>query len=439
MMRSMKFLTWGSGAGYLLLLALLYVFTYFIFVKEQKQEVTEIYFADRVTDAHRILIDKYNALNAGRIKVIPIDFPNKDFSTNERKEILTRSLRGEGDGIDLFAVDVIWVQRFAKWCEPLGQYFSEEELKRIIPDALFSCYTDGALVAVPLDLVQGVMYYREDLLKNMSGGNEIIRALQSSMSWPEFLLLKDRLKWRGPFFVFPAAEYEGLICSYVEILLGLKLDYFSTVGFNFETQEARDALQLMVDLVQKYKAAPEVVTKFTEVSSYEYYVKNDGLFIRGWNTYDKDFQNAPYDKEKERHLRKAPLPHISLGRPASVFGGWNLMVSKFSKKKDAVIDFVKFLLRDESQEVFYSQAGFYPVTASFYNDSLSLQRHPEIAGIKEMMRAGVHRPPQKDYTNYSTIMAHYFVMAIRNEISVDEALESVNKAIHGGKSLVVTR
>jgi ABC-type glycerol-3-phosphate transport system substrate-binding protein len=115
------------------------------------------------------------------------------------------------------------------------------------------------------------------------------------------------------------------------------------------------------------------------------------------------------------------------------------MVSKFSKKKDAVIDFVKFLLRDESQDVFYSNAGFYPVTTSFYNDSLSLQRHPEIAGIKEMMRAGVHRPAQKDYTNYSTIMAHYFVLAIRNEISVDEALESVNKAIHSGKTLVVTR
>jgi len=135
-MPNIRWLKRGGGAGYLILLTLLYLALYFLFLRHQEPAVTEIYFADRITDAHRILIDRYNVLNAGKVKVIPIDFPNKDFTSNERKEILARSLRGEGDGIDLFAVDVIWVQRFAKWCEPLEGYFSPEELSGIIPDGL---------------------------------------------------------------------------------------------------------------------------------------------------------------------------------------------------------------------------------------------------------------------------------------------------------------
>jgi len=438
-MANVKQIPWTAGVVILALMALLYLVPYYLFVQRPNPGVTEIFFADRITDAHRILIEKYNRLHAGKIKVTPIDFPNPDFSTNERKEILTRSLRGEGDGIDLMAVDVVWVQRFEKWCEPLGKYFTEQELQRIIPDALYSCRNNGELVAIPLDLVQGVMYYREDLLKSRKGGESVIQALHNNMTWPEFIALKEKLHWQKPFYVFPAADYEGMICIYIEVLLSIRRDYFATVGFRFDTPEGRRALQLLVDLVHRYEVSPEEVTTFTEVPSYEYFIRNDGLFIRGWNTFDKDFSDAPYDSIKERHLRKAPIPCVPGGQPASLFGGWNLMISKFSKKKEAAIDFAKFLLSDESQELFYTHGGYYPVVSSFYDDTVSLRKYPEIATIKALMRTGVHRPLQRDYTNYSKIMSHYFALAIRKKISVEEATESVTKAIQSANVSFATK
>lgn len=435
MVRKLKLLRWGSGAGVLAVLVLLYLIIYSLILKHRDPEVTDIYFADRITPAHRILIDRFNQAHAGRIRVIPIDFPNKDFSTNERKEILARSLRGEGDGIDLLAVDVIWAQRFAKWCEPLGKYFRKEELSRILPEALYSCYTDSQLVAVPLYLVTGVMYYREDLLTRLPGGIQAIEQVRKSITWTDFVKLKSTLHYQGPFYVFPAADYEGLVCTYIELLLSLEPDYFSKMGFRFATPQGREALQLMVDLIQKYKATPEDATRFTEVPSYEYFIKNDGLFIHGWNSFDKDFKDAPYNVEKESHLKMVPVPHFASGRPASLFGGWNLMVTKFSKKKDAVMEFVKFLLRDDSQEVFYTDGAFYPIVTSFYENPEQLQRHPEITSIRELLRTGVHRPMQKDYTKYSKIMSHYFVLAMRNEATVDGALRSVDQAIQSERLL----
>ena len=426
--------TWGLL--FLLFVAVTYLIIFFLLNSSKKSDVIEIYFADRVTAAHKILIDKYNKLNEGKIKVIPIDFPNFDFSTNERKEMLARSLRGRGDGIDLFAVDLIWVQRFAKWCEPLDKYFSDDEKGKILKSALESCYYEGELVAVPLDLVQGVIYYREDLLKRFKGGDNIIRRINNDITWNEFIKLKNEIKPSTPYYIFPATDYEGLICCFMELLLSLNRDYFSEEGFNLNTYEAEKSLQLLVDFVNKNKATPEIVTEFTEIPSYEYFINNDALFIRGWPSYDKDFKESPFDPEKESHLKKIPIPHFDSGIPTSIFGGWNLMVSKFSNKKEITVDFMKFLLKNESQEIFYRESGYYPIVNSFYENPEYLKKYPEIESFKNFMKTGVHRPAHVDYTRYSKIMSFYFKKAIQNKISVKQALVECTNAIQTDKVMI---
>src|SRR3972149_4991754 len=426
--------TWGLL--FLLFVAITYLIIFFLLNSSKKSDVIEIYFADRVTAAHKILIDKYNKLNEGKIKVIPIDFPNFDFSTNERKEMLARSLRGRGDGIDLFAVDLIWVQRFAKWCEPLDKYFSDDEKGKILKSALESCYYEGELVAVPLDLVQGVIYYREDLLKRFKGGDNIIRRINNDITWNEFIKLKNEIKPSTPYYIFPATDYEGLICCFMELLLSLNRNYFSEEGFNLNTYEAEKSLQLLVDFVNKNKATPEIVTEFTEIPSYEYFINNDALFIRGWPSYDKDFKESPFDPEKESHLKKIPIPHFDSGIPTSIFGGWNLMVSKFSNKKEITVDFMKFLLKNESQEIFYRESGYYPIVNSFYENPEYLKKYPEIESFKNFMKTGVHRPAHVDYTRYSKIMSFYFKKAIQNKISVKQALVECTNAIQTDKVMI---
>jgi multiple sugar transport system substrate-binding protein len=425
------------GLLLLIFVTLAYILIFFLLNPVEKNSVIEIYFADRMTAAHKILIEKYNKLNEGKVKIIPIDFPNYDFSTNERKEMLARSLRGRGDGIDLFAADFIWVQRFAKWCEPLDKYFTNKEKSRILPAALESCYYEGELVAAPLDMVQGMMYYREDLIKELPSSDKIIKAIENNITWEDFIRLQNTIGNANPYYIFPAADNEGLICTFMELLLSLRRDYFREEGFNLNTPEAEKALGLLVDLVNKYGATPSVVTEFTEIPSYEYFIKKNGIFIHGWNSYDKDFKEFPFDPNKEMHLKKAPVPHFAGGIPTSVFGGWNLMVSKFSNKKEAVIDFIKFLLKDESQEIFYDQSGYYPVTNSFYSNPDYLKKYPEIKNFRDYMKSGVHRPAHTEYTKYSGIMSFYIRKAIENKMSIKKALEECTNAIQ--KDLVMIK
>lgn len=424
--------------GLIFLLILITSFLFFYFIKPHSfgNPEVELYFADRFSTAHKVLIDLYNKKNKGKVRVVPIDFPNMDFSTNERKEVLARSLRSRGDGIDLFAVDVIWVQRFAKWCEPLDPYFSREEKSRLLDHAMKSCYYEGELVAVPLDLVQGVMYYREDLVRKLPEGEKLIDKINNGITWNEFIKLGEKVKANHPFYIFPAADFEGFICCYMDLLLSQKPDYFDKYGFYFQTPEAEKALQLLVDLVNKYNLTPATVTGFTEVLSYAYFIKNDGLFLRGWQTYDKDFKESPYDKNKEDSLSKAPIPYFEGSRPGSVFGGWDLMVSKFSDKKKEAVDFVKFLLSNEAQELFYTESGFYPVVNKFYNDPGYLKKYPQITRIKSLLDTGVHRPAHEEYTRFSKIMSFYFEKAMKKQITVKEALARVSSTIQSDKEVI---
>ena len=112
------------------------------------------------------------------------------------------------------------------------------------------------------------------------------------------------------------------------------------------------------------------------------------------------------------------------------------MVSKFSNKKAVVIDFVKFLIKDESQEIFYKESGYYPVSNDFYEKPEYLKKYPEIKEIKKMMKLGVHRPANIEYTRYSKIMSFYFNNAIQKKITVESALRECTTAIQADRVMI---
>lgn len=103
---------------------LFYVYDHFKLKNADTGLVTQIFFADNISNAHRKLIERFNEEFKGQIEVIPIDLPFSKFSTNERKELLARSLRSKSERIDVFAVDLIWVPRFARWGQPVGNLHS---------------------------------------------------------------------------------------------------------------------------------------------------------------------------------------------------------------------------------------------------------------------------------------------------------------------------
>ncbi|MEW6703050.1 MAG: extracellular solute-binding protein, partial [Bacteroidota bacterium] len=282
-----------------------------------KSGVRKIYFADNISPSHKIVIDRFNKLYKGKIEVVPIDLPFEKFSTNERKELLIRYLRSKSDRVDLFSVDQIWVPRFAKWTEPLSNYFPVPLRNQIIPQALESCFYKDQLVAVPLYFDIGLMYYRSDLLKKLPDYTAVKNELDNFITWEKFIRLGEKLKSTGnPFYLFPADNYEGLMCSFVELLESQNEKLFVNDSVRLNTRAAEKSLQLLVDLVHKYKLSPTVVSSFKETESYNYFLKNDGIFLRGWPGFLKWYMLNKNSEDAAKQFEIAPLPHFDGGKPA---------------------------------------------------------------------------------------------------------------------------
>jgi multiple sugar transport system substrate-binding protein len=403
-----------------------------------KTVVRKLYYVDNISDAHLKIIRKFNEKYAGAIEVVPVNLPFNNFTTNDRKEILTRSLRSRSDGIDIFAVDLIWIPRFAKWAYPMDNRFDAQTMTDVNAMALKACYQSDSLVAFPLFLDIGVLYYRKDLIRKLPDGAALEKKIKQSLTWNEFIELGKRFDpAHNPFYVFSGGNFEGLLCCFHEMLSVEESEkIFYNKPINLNTPPVKKALQQLVDLIHRYKISPAEVTRFDEFNSYLYANAHNAVFLRGWVGFHKQYKNFLSDTSNVANMEIAPLPHVEGNTTSSVFGGWSLMVSKFSNRKEEALQFINFMFEKENQEILYDEGGYLPINTGVYTDTTYLKKHQELKQIQEILAWGKHRPSLDNYTQMSAIMSRAFHKALKKEISVDEALVLAGKQVNNEKAVV---
>ncbi len=392
-------------------------------------KVAQVYFADNITEAHEELIKIFNEKHKGEIEVIPVDIPTEKFTTNKRKELITRTLRSRNSRIDLFAVDQIWIPRFAKWAEPLEKYYSENELSELLPQALNTCVYSDTLFAIPFFIDVGVLYFRKDLIGNFSDASVVEKKLREGISWNDLINMKSENLPTDYLYVFQGDAFEGLICNYLEIL-GSDGSIYDNGRFEVYNDKTISGAQRLVDFIYKYKISPEEVFAFDESKSYEFALENDVPFFRGWPTTIKYSNLVSKATSKLNLLEEAPLPKSINGNSASTIGGWNIILSKYSSVKDEAMTFVKFMLSKEIQELNYRSGAYLPIRKSFYTDEKMINKYPRLEKYRNIIKRGVHRPSDYNYTKISDILSLYLNKALQKELTVEEALKSAQAQIN---------
>ncbi len=399
--------------------------------------VARVHFVDNISPAHQRAIDLFNARSEGKIEVVPVNLPFEKFTTNERKELLARSLRSKSDRIDIFAVDQIWVPRFAKWGEPLDRYVTQRELENILGYALESCIYENVLVSMPLYIDIGMMYYRRDLLRELPDRQRLEENLKNSITWDDFIRLRDELGYKNkPFYLFQGNDYEGLVCNYFELLVGQDENFFRNDEMNLNSTSGRSALKFLVDLVNERELSPGKVSEFNEQASYAYMLDHDAVFLRGWPGFVEQFRAFYSDTSKLNNIGRCALPHFEGEKPVSVFGGWNLMISKYSANKEASLEFIRFLQAQEIQKLLFEVGGYIPVNKSVYEDADYMQQNADLKYYRKLLDNGFHRPALEDYTRISDIICHYVHLALKEDLSVSDALGQASGMIRSKQTLI---
>ena len=194
-------------------------------------------------------------------------------------------------------------------------------------------------------------------------------------------------------------------------------------SLQLESPEAIEALTLLCDLVNRYHISPSQVSNFKENPSYDYFINKNALFVRGWPGFKSEFQNRVTTKGEEyKILKSAPTPHFESFEQGSVFGGWNLMISKNSTKIPESLKFIKFILSEECQKIMYDSGAYLPSNKNLYNDSLYAAKHPELKFYYSLLQKGIHRPSLENYTTLSEILSPYLHLAVKGVLSPERCI-----------------
>jgi multiple sugar transport system substrate-binding protein len=358
------------------------------------------------------------------VKVNQLPAPSE--STAIHQYLVTSLSSGQND-VDVFTGDVIWVPEFAAagWTEPMDSYIPDKD--KYYPGVIDALTYNKQLMAVPWYVDGGMLFYRKDLLEKY---NQPVPKTWDELTKTATLIQgkENNAKLQG--FMWQAKQAEVLVCDFMEFLTsanGAVLDKNEKTVIN--SPEAAKALKFMKDSITS-GLSPNSVLSSDEEPSRTVFTDGNAIFLRNWSY----TWNVSQDEKSSKIAGKvgvAPLPSFDGGKSASTMGGYQFMVAKNSKNKEAAVKFANFLSSEKSQLYFAKKLAFSPTRPAVLADEDLKKSVPLLSNLDNVFRGTVARPISPKYPQISLKLQANISAVLANKMSIDQALVDLDKQING--------
>lgn len=342
----------------------------------------------------------------------------------DRLEIYQGLFRDRSPQPDISEIDIIWPSILADDLVDLRPYLGDD-IKAFAPELIQSFTVAGKLVAIPVFVDTGLLYYRSDLLRKYG-----FRAPPAT--WDELEKMAkiiqsgERRSGKKDFwgFVWQGQADEGLTCN------GLEWQASAGGGHILEpdhtirvcSPQSIHALERAVSWVGTI--SPPGIVAYDEDDSLNVWRSGNAAFMRSWlYVYGsvKDPSCPVHDQ-----VGVALLPGGPGGR-SSALGGMGAAVSKYSTQRTASIAAIRYLTSVAVQTARAEQIGSVPTRSS-------LQERPDIMGktpffgalAGQVMTGVVARPSILAGRSYEAVSRAYFTAlhsALTRQVPPRTALE----------------
>lgn len=361
---------------------------------------------------------------------IEVTLIRQSTDSTQRKQGILLALRGQRPDPDVMLLDVAWIGQIAasNWLEPLENYSinRREYFASIIE--LADTY-ENHLIGLPLYIDGGLLYYRRDLLQKHGYENP-------PQTWDELRQMAKKImtaeREQNPNFwghVWQGAQYEGLICNALEFFTSAGGGFFIGTATPVIDQAANiEALRYMNELIHKQPISPP--NTFTDMKEEEvrmHFHNGNALFERNW-PYAWGLHNAP-DSPVHGKVGIAPLPGFTPGKSASTLGGWHIVMSRFSDRKEQAAKFIKYLTSTKVQKQLSLKLGWNPGRTDVYDDPDVLAANPALKDLKQVFNNAVPRPIIPYYSNVSQILQKHISATLANRSTPEESLKSAQNEV----------
>lgn len=353
------------------------------------------------------LIADFEAVHPG-VRVIQEVGPQ---SSTEFHDLVTQKLRNGDVEMDVFFMDVIWPGEFAAagWALPLDEYFSLAQQKEFLAAPIRANRYNGRVYGVPLFVDAGMLYFRKDLLEKFN--------LSPPRTWPELVGQAKLIlaRERDPFLTGYSAQfkqYEGLVCNMMEFILsnGASLWDEQNLKSALHSGKATEAVRFVRDEIVR-AISHRGVLAYQEPESLALFTQGKAIFHRNW-PYAWEVSNDPQRSKVAGKVGIMPLPAFPGGKSAATLGGWQLGISRYSRRPQLAWKFVEYLSSSTAQKRIALATGRGPARSSLYRDAEISRKHPHFQTRYETFTLATPRPTTPVYLPMSNIMQRYFSSAL---------------------------
>ncbi len=325
-------------------------------------------------------------------------------STSDNLALYQQQLAAQTSDVDIYEVDVIWPGLLANHLLDLKPYSKDRE-KLHSPPVIKNNTVGGRLVAMPLYLDAGMMYYRKDLLDKYhlavpTNWEELIDAAKTIVD-AERQAGNNRM-WG---LVFQGRAYEGLTCCALEWIDsyggGTIVDADGKVTVN--NPNAVAAIKEAASWVGTI--APEGVLNYAEEDARGVFQSGDSVFMRNW-PYAWVLAQAD-DSPIKGKIGIMPVPKGGAGdKPTGALGGWGVAASKYTKYPELAADLIFYLTSPEGQKKFCMMSSYTPSVVSLFDDPEIKERNP--VAILEVFNNAVPRPAGVTAGKYNRVSSEFY-------------------------------
>lgn len=339
---------------------------------------------------------------------------------------------GRSDKPDIIAMDIIWPGEFASrgWLAPLDEYFPKTEQSKFIENMIDAAQFEGSVYGVPLYINGLHLYYRKDLLEKYG--------FNPPNTWEELVdqatyIVEHENDPNLYGYISMWGKIEGLFMNYLQFLWGKGGDFFDEEGnLAINSKEAVDALQFMVDMIYKYKLAPESIVTYTPDDARILFQQGRAVFM-----VVQDFVwpmiTAPDSLVADKvDFMRVPYFEGHSDANTVALGGWLLGINVNSKHKDEAFKFIEYLTSHEAQLRTAIVTGNLPTRQTVYDDDRLIEQFPVANKQFEDFMVGNVRPSAQlgeKYTQVSDIMQREIQSALLRLKTPQKALNDASKQI----------
>jgi trehalose/maltose transport system substrate-binding protein len=322
--------------------------------------------------------------------------------------------------VDVYMIDVIWPGIAAPHSVDLKKYIKEDEIKQHFPRIIENNTVGGKLVGLPFFTDAGVLYYRTDLLEKY-GYKEPPKTWEELAEMAKKIQDGERKDGKADFqgFVFEGKASESVTCNAIEWIYsyggGTIIDPDKKVTIN--NPNAIKALETAKSWVGTI--SPQGVVSYSEEEARNIWQNGGAAFMRNW-PYAYALGDDPKSPISGKFAATVLPKGGANGKNAACLGGWQLMVSAYSKNPEVAADLVKYLCSDAAQKKRAIELSQLPTRPEVYKDPEVLAKNKWFTNALEILNNAIARPSTVTKADYNQVSTAFF--------------QSVNKVLSGGQS-----